>query len=215
MEKENKNLKSLHTETLKQNEAIFFQISERDKEIDELRKKFQADENELEKGKKLKKLHEDALRQNDGLLIRIEEKDKEIAELEKRLQEEHGRSKKTKDHEKAIEEHRANITSLDSENKRLKKLHEDALKHSEGHLAQLREKEKAIAEAEKRLEEIETLKSEKEKAVANMEALRSKLYISTKELKEQAGRITQLEETLKHRDKRLGDSDKAYKILRG
>ncbi len=183
-ETENKNLKSQHAETLKQNEEIFFQISEKDKDISELKKKFQADLDKLAKNKdltleksleeyrgklpaletenkKLKKMHEDALKQNDSLLMRIEDKDREISALEKKAQAERDAVKKFKDNEKAIAEHRV----------------------------------------------------EKEKAVANMEALRSKLYAATKDLKEQAGRITQLEEILKHRDKKLAESDKVYKNL--
>ncbi|MDO8525187.1 MAG: hypothetical protein Q7S07_01705 [Candidatus Omnitrophota bacterium] len=184
LESENRELKILHEKALKQNEGIFLQIADKDKEASELKHKFRDELNELEKSndhtikksleeyrgklpaleaenKKLKKLHEDALRQNDNLLMRIEEKDKETASLEKRLEEEGGRVKKIKDNDKAVEEHRA----------------------------------------------------EKERAVANMEALRSKLYAAAKELKELSGRIETLEEVLKHRDKRLADSDKTYKSL--
>jgi chromosome segregation ATPase len=194
LEEENKNLKNLHAQELKQNEKVFFQIAGKDEEIAELKKKFQDNLDELggsklpaleAENKKIKRLHEDALKQNDSLLERIEKKDKEIAALEKKTQEDHGKSKKSKENEKALEEHRASLSSLEAENKKLKKS----------------------------LEETGTLRSEKDKAVVNMEGLRSKLYAATKETKEQAGRISQLEEMLKHRDKRLAENDKVYKVL--
>jgi chromosome segregation ATPase len=205
LEKENEKLKNTHALELRQNEDVFLQIAEKDKEIAELKKKFHHDSGEKEKlpgleseNKKLKKLHEDALRQNDNLLIRIDQKDKEIAELEK----------------KVGSEPRVGTASLVEENKRLKKLHEDALKQNEGYLAQMREREKSVSEIERRVqEESGSLKTEKERAVANMEGLRSKLYASTKELKELTARISQLEEILKNREKRLAESDKVYRNL--
>jgi chromosome segregation ATPase len=184
LEEENIKLKDIRESALNKSGSLLSHIEEKDKEIADLKKKFQDDISELEKdkdrtleksikeysgklpaleieNKKLKKLHEDALKQNDSLLMRIEEKDSQITDLANKLQEEHLKSKKLKDKEKAAEEHR----------------------------------------------------EVKDKALANTEALRSKLYVAAKETKELSGRIAQLEDTLRHSNKRLAGSDKVYKAL--
>lgn len=106
----------------------------------------------------------------------------------------------------------AKLRTLELENKKITKLQEETLKEIDALRSKLEEKDKTISELQsKAAEDPEQLKKEKEKAVANVESLRSKLYASAKETKEQQERISQLEEILKNREKRLADSDKHFK----
>ncbi len=144
--------------------------------------------------------------------------------------------------EKSIEEYRVKLSNLENENKSLKATHTTALKENEEIFFKIAGKDKEIDELKKLQEDklptlesenkkikklhedalrqndsllvtVEEHRAEKEKAVNNMESLRSKLYTSAKELKEQSVRIASLEDVLKHRDKKLADSEKAYKAL--
>lgn len=184
LEEENDKLKSLHSKELKENESVFLQIAEKDKEIEELKNRFE----------------------------------RELAAIDKQKEIELGKS---------FEEYREKISPLETENKKLKRLHEDALRQSDGLLIRIEEKDQELREAQKKISELEIYfkkhkdnekameeaKVEKEKAASNVEALRSKLYAATKDQKEQANRIGQLEEMLKHRDKKLSDSEKVCKNI--
>jgi len=113
---------------------------------------------------------------------------------------------------KLRDEYEAKIKTLDLENKKLTRLQEETLKEIDAIRSKLEEKDRTIADLEKRpAEDPAEIKKDKDKAVANVESLRSKLYAATKESKEQSSRIGQLEETLKAKEKRLAESENKLK----
>lgn len=96
------------------------------------------------------------------------------------------------ENEKALKEYSEKLALAESENKNLKKLHEDALKENENLALQLKEKEKAVS---------------------NVDTLIARVYSTGKEAKERASRVSQLEEMLKAKEKKLAEIDKIYKKL--
>ncbi len=94
------------------------------------------------------------------------------------------------DSERVIKEYSEKLALIGSENETLKKLHEEALKQNEEMALQLKEKEKAVS---------------------NVDTLISRVYSTGKEAKERASRISQLEETLRAKEKKLADIDRLYK----
>jgi len=137
----------------------------------------------------------------EGLLGIIQETEEKKAQPASRSEEPH-------------DEYPSKISGLELENKKLAKLHEEALKEIDALRSQSEEKDRTISELQsKPAEDPEQMKKENEKAAANIESLRSKLYAATKEAKERSDRLSQLEEMLKNREKRLADSDKHYKKM--
>ncbi|OGW84650.1 MAG: hypothetical protein A2987_02650 [Omnitrophica bacterium RIFCSPLOWO2_01_FULL_45_10] len=114
--------------------------------------------------------------------------------------------------EKPAEEHQKKISNLEFENRSLKQLYAQALKDRDNLLVQISEKDKAIVEFEKKtMDEFNESQKERERAIGNTEMLRSKVYSLTKESKDKTGRIAQLEERLKAREKKLAEFDKLSK----
>ncbi|GEM_PF-3276742 len=244
LEEENLKLKKIQEEARFKSESLLGEIEEKDRAIAELQKKLEHEPAGLikeddhkslinsaieksvaeyrtklasleEENSKLKNLRSEELKDKENVFSRIAGKDQEIEDLKKRFDQELAEADKQKK------------IAIETENKKLKRLHEDALKQSDGLLVRIEEKDQELREVQKKISELEAYlkkhkdnekaledaKVEKEKATSNVEALRSKLYAATKGEKEQANRIGQLEEMLKHRDKRLADNEKAGKSL--
>lgn len=178
---------------------------------------------------KLKKLQEDIVGERDGLIAQLEEKNRAMAELEQKFKAETEELKAGRvvvkkkflrfrtipDYAalgRASEGRQRKFTDMETENKNLEDALSSAVKERDDLLAGIREKDQTISDLEKRLEEeTECLKKERDKTSSNVEMLRAKLYSSEKEAKAWNDRISQLEEALKAKDKKVIDSERLLK----
>jgi len=205
LEKENRALKATHADAVKKNEDIFVRISEKDKEMESLRKGPPDGSGETEKSKKLKKLHEDALKQNDSLLIRIEEKDSKIAELEKSLEEAREKVKKIQEHERAVETHRTEKEKATANMETLRSKLYVAAKETKEQSARIAQLEDVLKHRDKRL-------ADSDKAYKNLEKEKNDILLKFQESEEARraldGKIKALGEESEAKDKKVIETER-------
>lgn len=170
--------------------------------------------------KLLKKLRSDAeareravqdLQKRLGRMAEIEEtlrtRDKRLADAD-RLAKELDTAKRT------IEEYRMKCEAAQGEIRSMSALRDEAAGQCGMMKEEIAKRDVAAEIAQKKFTaELDEIIKDRDRVAANVESLRSKLYVATKETKEQLAKIAQLEEASRIKDKRSAELDKANNEL--
>lgn len=105
---------------------------------------------------------------------------------------------------KLSEEYRVKFEAVQSEAKKLAAMHGEAAGRHGELKDELGQRDTFVQDLQKKFaSEVGEITRDRDRAASNVESLRSKLYTATKEAKEQLTKITQLEEALRGKEKRM------------
>jgi chromosome segregation ATPase len=112
-------------------------------------------------------------------------------------------SRELEEAKKLNDEYRAKIASMQEEKRGEETGRDEKIKD------ELARKDAFVLDLQKKFAtEIDEVTKDRDRAAMNVESLRSKLYTATKEIKEQGTKISQLEEALRSKDKRVLEAER-------